>query len=1754
MPNIIGKIGGFVTSMISNRDLPTDVVASNQNCDEEEIPSIVKDCRGHLINAIHNGEPTENIIQNLLTLECSKPEDKYFSLRVVHLIELNNKSLQGLRNILTGLSFIVKYARHLIKEPDKRTGQWRNIHFNNAYFIRKIKPLNGYEMILEQLGYTEHVDFGLKFPLNKEPDRNKVVSLIADMMLLKRELKDYFFDKHPHKHQLENLLPQQTRDEVLAFRLSGLKIEDDINEVSGQSSIADFDQLQRMSFSVSNSSQNVNNNAGHEKMQCFNGLVQLTDTVSAIDDVHKDEIDTISPAKEIQTQELVLEAQAIQDLVNPQETSDAVPLASSECSSSSSRRLVCSVCGEDASLFCAECTNKLLCDTCNKNWHKHPSRQNHKTEPVSALASINADTSMLYVYDPTYGVCAQVSPSHAKVGRKQQTYVIDPNKDLKKADSGQPASNVPDLTRLFPDLQSTDPFNGTFQSMRKNFPQMPDDHQILDYQRNQQKMHFPFPPNLSTLDLYGMPTEQAYYSQHPRNMFTTSQMYHSRQPIPQHLLNRSSDSPEYVMQQLKDQENRQAYNHPALRNGNLTMYGHGMSQPYVRPQMSSSGNSSFGVGTNSLFQSTAPFFSPQENQNKSYNSPYHGPVPLPGNYMPDYSIGDEFSHYPNPSGFTPHTLSKSYSPGVRPQQNSRHLLMTGHYQNSPDLNSDKFIRRLMQEPDPLKRRSKCETYIEDLDMDLKELENDINNKLLEFDEFSDSEVFKEMVNRKKAMMKEKKNLETFRGQLANESLTKTLPSGKNAYQPHRQQDDMKQQIFYPPDIDNAVLKQSQLVVGNAGQLSVVPEAVYSSHGNLSAPKPPTANRIGVSVPGVSLLTAGGGENMNTVSQQIKVNTTVNSSREPGITPIERTPVESSTEERFGQLESVHPIEARQTNSVELLNRISTPPSKPSIQHGLYQNSRWQCEHCTFINEAGSHVCSMCDKTSFNPQLLQSLEELPLFSERQGEISLGDEDPLLKLLLDDPKVKNDKEDPSDIDNDPDQTTVVAMNIGSSQNQVMMEKKKAQKEFQQFVEEQNKTLSSDRSLSPKGNQSYSLGARPKEIAAQNVGRPLEEFHTPPSSMSNVSVNTVKNSEVRKNNLEDTLAMYTEQKVIDTMKGEGMKLAKLVKMADQQGYDVEAVKVALTFCDQQAMTPLEWLKANWKKNVAKVMNMATVIGNGQQCNSVGELTESEAEEGYISCHGNIREAAQYCVKKRSALFEYLSKLGQFPREEILHCMFQCQGSKDESEKLLQKSNLQHFLDHIWAQKDISSSSQFTFQDLSSPDICHSLSTSVIGHSDFQRMIKDKNIPVERRTRLILVEGCLKSWGRAELVIKLLDSDLDSEVITVEDIVEAVRNCQDRQSAIAYLQQECQLCFTPFPMSKIRNLNFCQCKMCQDCLSKNFEVAIREKHVRHWTCPLCAMPDLNDADVASDYLQFLTLLLQPLIDPYLQNLFEIKVRDWHLQKDPNFRWCAHCAEGFLAENRGHHLRMTCPHCGMKTCFSCKREWEDQHELITCEQFAQWKIDNDPNNQSVGLAKHLDENGIDCPMCKMRFSLAKGGCMHFKCPQCGHEFCSGCNEPYHQKDVCTKYKGCKNQGFHCHCPRDCFSYLRDYTVEQLQNLLNIYKVEYNTKPPQDQHDTKHCPVMEQKEFDMMKKDEKCGKKTIEGQAGLCELHYKEYLVYIINKNKLDPVVLMSKDQMIVLIRRYDIKVPQQKTTESSEAYVATLTKVIKEKLPLRRQ
>ena len=105
----------------------------------------------------------------------------------------------------------------------------------------------------------------------------------------------------------------------------------------------------------------------------------------------------------------------------------------------------------------------------------------------------------------------------------------------------------------------------------------------------------------------------------------------------------------------------------------------------------------------------------------------------------------------------------------------------------------------------------------------------------------------------------------------------------------------------------------------------------------------------------------------------------------------------------------------------------------------------------------------------------------------------------------------------------------------------------------------------------------------------------------------------------------------------------------------------------------------------------------------------------------------------------------------------------------------------------------------------------------------------------------------------------------------------------------------------------------------------------------------------------------------------------------------------------------------------------------------------------------HLAEHGISCPSCNFRYTLTKGGCMHFTCtqvttsfimitiltlmsatvrmtiqnlsPQCKFEFCIGCNRPFKLGTKCGRDPGCAKLGLHAHHPRNCLFYLRYFST-----------------------------------------------------------------------------------------------------------------------------
>ena len=173
---------------------------------------------------------------------------------------------------------------------------------------------------------------------------------------------------------------------------------------------------------------------------------------------------------------------------------------------------------------------------------------------------------------------------------------------------------------------------------------------------------------------------------------------------------------------------------------------------------------------------------------------------------------------------------------------------------------------------------------------------------------------------------------------------------------------------------------------------------------------------------------------------------------------------------------------------------------------------------------------------------------------------------------------------------------------------------------------------------------------------------------------------------------------------------------------------------------------------------------------------------------------------------------------------------------------------------------------------------------------------------------------------------------------------------------------------------------------------------------------------------------------------------------------------------------------------------------------------DNDPEAQAQGVQEHLAQNGIDCPKCKFRYSLARfvvkciflnyllifqfpiyrGGCMHFTCTQCKFEFCYGCSKPFMMGAKCSVSPYCSKLGLHAHHPRNCLFYLRDKMPMQLQLLLKETGISYDVDPPnqagKDNLSNKPllCPIPLQRETPKGLVDTVCNNDVPQKHAGMC--------------------------------------------------------------------
>lgn len=416
------------------------------------------------------------------------------------------------------------------------------------------------------------------------------------------------------------------------------------------------------------------------------------------------------------------------------------------------------------------------------------------------------------------------------------------------------------------------------------------------------------------------------------------------------------------------------------------------------------------------------------------------------------------------------------------------------------------------------------------------------------------------------------------------------------------------------------------------------------------------------------------------------------------------------------------------------------------------------------------------------------------------------------------------------------------------------------------------------------------------------------------------------------------------------------------------------------------------------------------------------------------------------------------------------------------------------------------------------------------------------ERQARMLLAEGATETWEQAQLAVELISRGTDAPAALL-----AALECTDLNSALAYLFQDCELCASRLPEHEMVSMLRCTHRCCRECARLYFTVQITERSIIDCVCPYCKLPELESLpeDAWLEYFAHLDILLKTLLETDVHELFQRKLRDRTLARDPNFRWCMECSSGFFVHPKQKKVR--CPECRSVSCAACRKPWNTNHEGLTCEQYTAWLEDNDPERSLTAIQQHLRDNGLECPRCHFKYSLSRGGCMHFTCTQCKYEFCNGCGKPFTMGARCGLSEYCAKLGLHAHHPRNCLFYLRDKEPHELQTLLQMNNVNYETQSTEGS--SGRCLVQLQRETPTGLIDGTCGNEAPDNYAGLCKGHYVEYLAGL--ARGLDPIPIMDVAELVAELRRRALPLPERGPWDTDPIYAGMCAEIVKEKIPL---
>jgi len=217
------------------------------------------------------------------------------------------------------------------------------------------------------------------------------------------------------------------------------------------------------------------------------------------------------------------------------------------------------------------------------------------------------------------------------------------------------------------------------------------------------------------------------------------------------------------------------------------------------------------------------------------------------------------------------------------------------------------------------------------------------------------------------------------------------------------------------------------------------------------------------------------------------------------------------------------------------------------------------------------------------------------------------------------------------------------------------------------------------------------------------------------------------------------------------------------------------------------------------------------------------------------------------------------------------------------------------------------------------------------------------------------------------------------MKQILDEERNI--REEELKQKTYTCLICFTDLKIEEMYTLDECNHRYCFECLKGFFISKINDGHTRNIHCP-----QTNCKHIIG-YAEIKHCVDKHAFDKYEKFLLQATLKD-----DPNARWCPKpgCGTAMLINPRGGSM-LICPNatCKFTFCFKCMEEW---HSDATCEQYKQWKIEN--NETESRFATWAASHTQNCPKCSAKIEK-NGGCNHMTCVQCNHDFCWLCLADY---------------------------------------------------------------------------------------------------------------------------------------------------------------